>query len=49
MFDKSMSHLYMSFQNLGITTLLLSNHITLNAEEIFEILNVFGVKVKFNF
>ncbi len=47
MFDRSMSHLGMSFNNLNQLILLLNNHNGLKAEETLEILGLLGLKITF--
>jgi hypothetical protein len=42
-----MSHLKMSFQDFGLTTLLLNNHNGLKTQEILEMLDLFGLKITF--
>ncbi len=45
MFGRSMSHLGMSFHDLGLTTLFLNNYIDLKAQEILKMLDLFGLKI----
>jgi len=47
MFGRSMSHLGMSFHNLGLTALLLNNSIDLKAQENLRMLDLFGLKITF--
>jgi len=42
-----MSHLGIFFEDVDQTTLLLNNHINLNAQETLEMLNLFGFKITF--
>ncbi len=46
-FDRSMSHLGIFFEDVDQTTLLLNNHIKLNAQETLKMLNLFGLKITF--
>lgn len=46
-FGRSMSHLGIFFEDVDQTTLLLNNHINLNAQETLEMLNLFGFKITF--
>jgi hypothetical protein len=48
MFDRSISHRGISFQDLGLTTLLLNNHSCLKVQETLEILDLFGLKITFS-
>jgi hypothetical protein len=43
MIDRSISHLGMSFQDFGLTTLLLNNHSCLKVQGTLEILDLFGL------
>jgi hypothetical protein len=42
-----MSHLGIFFEDVDVTTLLLNNHINLNAQETLEMLNLLGLKTMF--
>ncbi len=46
-FGRSMSHLGLFKKYVDQTTLLLNNHINLNAQETLELLNLFGLKITF--
>jgi hypothetical protein len=47
MFGKSMFHLGMLFQNLGLSTLFINDHISLKSQKSLEMLNLFGLKITF--
>jgi hypothetical protein len=47
MFGRLVSHLGMSFHDLGLTTLFLKNYIDLKVQENLKMLYLFGLKITF--